>query len=161
MVYEGDFVGGIISGEHKKKVGQDAKFFPFPAAKGGKAPVVGGGDAAVVLKAGKHREAAMRLLEFLATPEAAAIWAKAGGFISPNESVQPEVYQDATTRATAEALVKAGDSVRFDMSDQAPAAFGGTQGAGEWKLLQDFLKNPSDVDGIASELEASAAKAYG
>ena len=30
------------------------------------------------------------------------------------------------------------------MSDQAPAAFGGTKGAGEWKLLQDFLRDPSD-----------------
>jgi len=28
-------------------------------------------------------------------------------------------------------------------------------------LLQDFLKNPKDVDGIASKLEAAATKAYG
>jgi alpha-glucoside transport system substrate-binding protein len=46
------------------------------------------------------------------------------------------------------------------MSDQAPAAFGGTKGKGEWKALQDFLKNPKDVAGTQSALEASASKAY-
>jgi alpha-glucoside transport system substrate-binding protein len=46
------------------------------------------------------------------------------------------------------------------MSDLAPAAFGGTPGQGEWKILQDFLAKPSNVDGTASKLEASAAKAF-
>ena len=30
-----------------------------------------------------------------------------------------------------------------------------------WKLLQDFLQNPDDVDGTASKLEAAAKAAYG
>ncbi len=47
------------------------------------------------------------------------------------------------------------------MSDQAPAAFGGTKGAGEWKILQDFLRDPSDPQKTAAELEKAAAKAYG
>ncbi|MFG2194708.1 ABC transporter substrate-binding protein [Streptomyces sp. NPDC048639] len=160
MVYEGDFVGGIVSGEFKKKVGKDAKFFGFPAVKGGEAPIVAGGDAATVLKAGKNREAAMKLVEFMATPEAAKIWAEAGGFISPNEKLNLDAYQDETSRKTAESIVKAGNAVRFDLSDLAPAAFGGTQGAGEWKALQDFLRNPSDPQGAAEKLEAAAAKAY-
>ena len=46
------------------------------------------------------------------------------------------------------------------MSDQAPQAFGGTPGKGEWKDLQDFLKNPKDVAGTQQKLEADAAKAY-
>ena len=46
------------------------------------------------------------------------------------------------------------------MSDLQPAAFGGTVGQGEFKIFQDFLKNPSNVDGVAQELETSAAKAY-
>ncbi|MBC7269719.1 MAG: carbohydrate ABC transporter substrate-binding protein, partial [Streptomyces sp.] len=62
--------------------------------------------------------------------------------------------------ATAKSLVDAGDSVRFDMSDQAPAAFGGTKGVGEWKILQDFLRDPSDPEATAAELEKAAAKAY-
>ncbi len=90
------------------------------------------------------------------------MWAEAGGFLSPNKNVDPASYGDDVTRATAKSLVAAGDadSVRFDMSDQAPASFGGTKGAGEWKLLQDFLRDPSDPKATAAKLEAAAAKAY-
>ncbi|WP_329295742.1 ABC transporter substrate-binding protein [Streptomyces sp. NBC_01455] len=160
MVYEGDFVAGVAHDQFKKTIGKDANFFAFPAVDGGTAPVVSGGDAAVVLKDGKNAKAGMKLLEYLATPEASAVWAKAGGYLSPNKSLPLDAYSDAVTRATAKSLVDAGDSVRFDMSDQAPAAFGGTKGAGEWKLLQDFLRDPSNPKGTAAELETAAAKAY-
>ncbi|MFC7893867.1 ABC transporter substrate-binding protein [Streptomyces sp. NPDC057381] len=160
MVYEGDFVAGVAKDQFGKEIGKDADFFPFPAVDGGEAPVVSGGDAAVVLKDGKNSEAGMALLEYLATPEAAAVWAEAGGFLSPNKNLDLASYGDDVTRATAESLVGAGNSVRFDMSDQAPAAFGGTKGAGEWKILQDFLRDPSDPTATAAELEAAAAKAY-
>ncbi|MCH0540009.1 carbohydrate ABC transporter substrate-binding protein [Streptomyces sp. MUM 203J] len=161
MVYEGDFVAGVAKDEFGRKIGEDAAFFPFPPVGGGDAPVVSGGDAAVVMKDGKNRKAAMAFLEYLATPEAAAVWAAEGGFISPNRSLDLGAYGDATLRATAKSLVDAGDTVRFDMSDQAPAAFGGTKGAGEWKILQDFLRNPSKPEATAAALEAAAAKAYG
>ncbi|MFJ6944186.1 ABC transporter substrate-binding protein [Streptomyces wuyuanensis] len=160
MVYEGDFVAGVAKDQFGKKIGEDASFFPFPAVDGGKAPVVSGGDAAVVLKDGKNQKAAMAFLEYLATPEAAAVWAEAGGFLSPNKKLDLASYGDDTTRETAKSLIDAGDSVRFDMSDQAPAAFGGTKGAGEWKLLQDFLRDPSDPKATAARLEDAAAKAY-
>ncbi|MEU8763606.1 ABC transporter substrate-binding protein [Streptomyces sp. NPDC048659] len=161
MVYEGDFVGGVAKDEFGKKPGVDAKFFPFPAVGTGTPPVVSGGDAAVVLKDAKNGAGGMKLLEFLATPEAAEVWAGAGGFLSPNKNVKPEAYGDDTARATAKSLVDAGDTVRFDMSDQAPAAFGGTKGAGEWKILQDFLRDPSNPKATAAALEDAAAKAYG
>ncbi|MFQ3562227.1 ABC transporter substrate-binding protein [Streptomyces gramineus] len=160
MVYEGDFVAGVAHDQFGKTIGKDANFFPFPAVGTGKAPVVSGGDAAVVLKDGKNAKAGMKLLEYLATPEASAVWAKAGGYLSPNKDLPLDSYVDDVTRATAKSLVDAGDSVRFDMSDQAPAAFGGTKGAGEWKLLQDFLRDPSDPKATAAKLEAAAAKAY-
>ncbi|MFF5408299.1 ABC transporter substrate-binding protein [Streptomyces misionensis] len=160
MVYEGDFVGGVAHDQYGKTVGKDADFFPFPAVEGTNAPVVSGGDAAVVLKAGKHRTAAMKLLEYLGSPEAAAVWAGEGGFLSPNKKLSLSSYPDDVTKATAKSLIEAGDSVRFDMSDQAPAAFGGTKGAGEWKVLQDFLRDPSDPKATAAALEFSAAKAY-
>ncbi|MET9444530.1 ABC transporter substrate-binding protein [Streptomyces sp. NPDC006610] len=160
MVYEGDFVAGVAKDQFGRTIGKDADFFPFPPVGDGEAPVVSGGDAAVVLKDGKNRKAGQALVEYLATPEAAAVWAEAGGFLSPNKKLDLAAYGDDVTRATAESLVNAGDSVRFDMSDQAPAAFGGTKGAGEWKLLQDFLRDPSDPEGTAAKLEAAAAKAY-
>jgi hypothetical protein len=46
------------------------------------------------------------------------------------------------------------------MSDQQPAAFGATDGQGEWKLFQDFVSDPSNVVGISQQLESAAAQAY-
>ncbi|MDX2765516.1 ABC transporter substrate-binding protein [Streptomyces europaeiscabiei] len=160
MVYEGDFVAGVAKDQFGRKIGEDADFFPFPPVGGGEAPVVSGGDAAVVLKDGKDTKAGMALLEYLATPEAAAVWAGTGGFLSPNKKLDLTSYGDDVTRTTAKSLIAAGDSVRFDMSDQAPASFGGTKGAGEWKILQDFLRDPSDPKATAAQLETAAAKAY-
>ncbi|MFF3610172.1 ABC transporter substrate-binding protein [Streptomyces sp. NPDC002580] len=155
MVFEGDFVAVNIA-ETKAEIGTDAKVFPFPAV-GDKAPVVSGGDAAVILKDSK---AAQALVTFLASPDAATIQAKLGGYLSPNKRVEPSAYPNAVQRKMAEALIAAGDDFRFDMSDQAPQAFGGTPGKGEWKALQDFLKNPKDVAGTQAKLEADAAAAY-
>lgn len=157
MVYEGDFVQVTI-GDAKAKVGTDAKVFPFPAIGSGAAPVVSGGDAAVVLKDSK---AAQALVTFLASPDAATIQAKLGGYLSPNKNVDLSSYPNDVQRKIAQSLVAAGDNFRFDMSDQAPQAFGGTPGKGEWKILGDFLANPSDVAGAQSKLEAAAAQAYG
>ena len=69
------------------------------------------------------------------------------------------VYPDAITRRTTSAIAEATDVV-FDMSDQQPGSFGATVGQGEWGLFQDFLRNPSDVNGIAAKLEAAARAAY-
>ena len=156
MVYEGDFVPGVITEQTKAKVGTDAKFFPFPAV-GQQAPVVGGGDAATMMK---DTPGAKALMAFLATPDAAKAWAEQGGFTSPNKSLDLSVYPDEIQRGIAKSVIDAGDKFRFDMSDLAPAAFGGTKGEGEWADLQNFLKNPSDVDGAAKKLEADAAKAF-
>ncbi|MEC4020464.1 ABC transporter substrate-binding protein [Streptomyces sp. H27-D2] len=156
MVFEGDFVAVNIADETDAKIGADAKVFPFPAV-GEQPPVVSGGDVAVALKDNKGAQA---LLTFLASTDAAEIWAESGGYISPNKELDLAAYPNAVQRGIAKALIAAGDDFRFDMSDQAPAAFGGTKGEGEWKGLQDFLKNPKDVAGAQRELEADAAKAY-
>ncbi|MFD3586430.1 ABC transporter substrate-binding protein [Streptomyces sp. NPDC058683] len=156
MVYEGDFVQVNI-GQTKAKVGTDAKVFPFPAV-GSAAPVVSGGDAAVIFKDSKGAQA---LATFLASPDAATIQAKLGGYLSPNKSVPNSAYPNEVQRTIANSLIASGDDFRFDMSDQAPQAFGGTPGKGEWKDLQDFLKNPKDVAGTQAKLEKDAAAAYG
>jgi alpha-glucoside transport system substrate-binding protein len=156
MVYEGDFVQVNIA-ETDAEIGTDAKVFPFPSV-GDTPPVVSGGDAAVILK---DSEAAQALATFLASPDAASIQAKLGGYLSPNKNVPNSAYPNEVQRTTAKALIDAGDDFRFDMSDQAPQAFGGTPGKGEWKALQDFLKDPSDIAGTQRQLEADAAAAYG
>ncbi|MBA0049514.1 extracellular solute-binding protein [Streptomyces sp. AJS327] len=155
-VFEADFVGVNIEGDTNARIGEDAQVHPFPAV-GAKPPVVTAGDAAVALKSG---EGAQALLTFLASTDAAGIWAEAGAYLSPNRKLDRSAYPNDVQRAIATALIRAGDDFRFDMSDQAPAAFGGTKGKGEWKALQDFLKNPDDVRGAQRALESAAAQSY-
>ncbi|MEV0849593.1 ABC transporter substrate-binding protein [Streptomyces sp. NPDC049954] len=156
MVFEADFVGINIA-QTDAKIGTDAKVFPFPAVGDGKAPAVVGGDAAVALTDSKGAQA---LLTYLASPEAAGIWAKTGGFVSPNKSLDFGAYPDPVQRDIAKSLIAAGDDIRYDMSDQMPQAFGGSPGKGEWKALQDFLGQPKNVTAIQRRLESDAAKAY-
>jgi len=73
--------------------------------------------------------------------------------------IPASAYPDEITRKTATAIGKA-QVFRFDLSDLQPASFGGTVGQGEFKIFQDFLKSPSNVNGIAQSLESAAAKAY-
>jgi alpha-glucoside transport system substrate-binding protein len=86
-----------------------------------------------------------------------------GGFISPNKRLDFAAYPDATLRQVAQSLIRAGatSQFRFDMSDQEPPKFGGTPAQGEWKILQDFIADPSDVTGTARRLEAAARQDYG
>jgi len=156
MVIEGDFVPGVVADKTdlKAKTGYDV--FPFPTMGDGGSAVVGGGDSLVMFK---DTPASRALLTYLTSPEGAEIWVKRGGFSSPNKSVPESAYPDEVTRTTATAIAAA-DTFRFDMSDLAPAAFGGTPGQGEWKILQDFLSDPSDAQGTAQKLEAAAAKAF-
>jgi len=156
MVIEGDFVPGVVASKSPLKPLTGYNQFPFPSIGGSKPAVMGGGDIVVMFK---DSPGARALLTYLATPAAATIWAKRGGFSSPNKNVPASAYRDPIGRATAVALANA-QIFRFDMSDLQPAAFGSSTGQGEWKLFQDFLQNPKNVDGIAAELEKAAAKAY-
>ena len=155
-VYEGDFVIGNIQSDTKAEVGKTAQFYDFPSINGSEPSVVGGGNVAVQLKDNKGAAA---LMSYLATPEAASIWVKEGGFTSPNKEVDVSAYPDDVSKKIAEALVNA-KIFRFDMSDLAPSAFGGTKGAGEWQILINFLENPTDVAGTQQQLESAAQAAW-
>jgi alpha-glucoside transport system substrate-binding protein len=155
MVIEGDFVPGVAT--TKATAGTDYSQFAFPSINGSPPAVVGGGDSVVMFK---DNPAARAFLTYLGGAEAGTIAAKfSGGFSSPNKNVPGSAYSDAISRATALALSHA-KVFRFDLSDLQPAAFGGTVGQGEFKIFQDFLKNPKNVNGIAAALEKSAAAAY-
>jgi hypothetical protein len=156
MVVEGDFVPGVVAGKNPLKPVSGYNVFPFPVIGSAKNYVEGGGD---MLMSFKDTPAIRALVEYLATGEAQTIWAKLGGYTAPAKTVAASAYPDAITRTTASAVGKA-KVFRFDLSDLQPASFGGTVGQGEFKLFQDFLKNPSNAKGIAKQLEAAAAKAY-
>jgi alpha-glucoside transport system substrate-binding protein len=159
MIYEGDFVGSTITTVGASlKPGTDFDFFTFPSINGSPSAVVGGGDVAVMLK---DTPQARALIKYLASPDAGTTWAKLGGFTSPNKNVSTDSYPDAIAKKGAQALIDAGNNFSFDMSDLAPAAFGGTEGSGEWGDLQNWLRNPSDVQSAQAALERDAKAAFG
>ncbi|WP_188190591.1 ABC transporter substrate-binding protein [Nonomuraea sp. SYSU D8015] len=155
MVIEADFVA-TEANQAGAKVGEEAKYVPFPKV-GDTAPVILGGDVAVAMK---DNPGAMALLQFLASAEGGAVWAKLPGYLSPNKNVSPDNYPDELTKQLGQTIISAGDTVRYDMSDLAPSAFGATDGKGEWKVLQDFVRNPNDIKGAQAALEAEAKKAW-
>jgi alpha-glucoside transport system substrate-binding protein len=155
MVIEGDFVPGVATTKGLKPL-VDYNMTPFPSISGSPPVAVTSGDTVIMFK---DSPAARAWITYLATPEASIIWAKRGGFTSPNKKVPLSAYSDTLTRASARGLQTA-TATRFDLSDLEPPAFGATTGQGEWKIFQDFLKNPKDINGTASALESAAAKAF-
>jgi alpha-glucoside transport system substrate-binding protein len=154
MVIEGDFVPGVVKTSLQPEQGYNV--FAFPSIDGSPPSVVGGGDIFVMFT---DNEATRAFVSYLATPEAAEIWARRGGFSSPNKQLDPSVYPDPILRQTAGAIGEA-KAFAFDLSDLQPAAFGATPGRGLWKQFQDFLQSPTRADAIQKQMEASAKAAY-
>ena len=156
QVIEADFVESEITNSTPAEPETGFNVFDFPAIDGSGSAVVGGGDSIIMFN---DSPASRALVEYLATPEAAEIWARRGGYSSANKNVPDDAYEDPLLRETATAIGDA-ETFRFDLSDLQPAAFGATVGQGMWKEFQDFLRNPDDVDGTAEALERSAARAF-
>ncbi len=154
MVIEADFVPGVVETTLEAETGYN--FFTFPSINDSPASVVAKGNLVIAFR---DTPAVRAFMEYLVSPESAEIWVKRGGFATPNKNVDPASYPDPLLRETSETLSGA-ETLRFDLGDLQPSAFGATVGQGMWKLFQDLLKTPSDVDGIARQLEADAAKAF-
>lgn len=161
MLYEADFVAAEIHRLGTVAVGDGARFFDWPSIDGSPPAVVTAGDQAVAFT---DTPAAMALIAFLASPEAAAIAAGQGGFLSANRNLPRTAYPDPVTRELADALRDA-ELLRFDLSDLTPQAFGGGTHASMWRLLQEFLAqagaaagpgSPGDPAVLAQRLEAAA-----
>ena len=157
MIAEGDFVPGVAGEANPLEPETGFNVFAFPSINDSDPAVVGGGDLVVMFK---DNPVAKAFMEFLTTPEAAEIRAKQGGFSSANKNIDESAYPDPIQRETAAGLANA-EIFRFDLSDLQPSEFGGTVGQGLFKLFQDFLKAPDDIDGITTQMEAAAAKAFG
>lgn len=157
MVQGADFLAAVVDTRTAAELGVDVDVFPFPGRGRGLPTVVGGGDVAVMLTSSAAADA---LLRYLATPRAAAIWARRGGFLSPNLNLDLSAYRDEITRSMARNLLDAGEGFRFDLSDLAPPDFGGRNDAGMQQELRNFLVR-RNVDRTAQGLERAAAAAYG
>jgi len=156
MVIEADFVESVITDSTEAEPETGFNVFDFPAVEGSDPAVVGGGDSIIMFE---DSPAAQALIEYLASPEAAEIWAQRGGYSSANQNVDENAYEDPLLRQTATALAEA-ETFRFDLSDLQPAEFGATVGQGMWRAFQDFLRDPDDVEGTQRALERAAARAF-
>jgi len=104
--------------------------FPFPVPNGdqrNEEAIQGAGDVAMLLHSTAQAKA---LVQYLATPQSAAIWAKLGGFASPNKKVPLSAYPDPVAKADAKQLVNAKSFV-FSLDD--------LQGSWEKSLWTDML----------------------
>lgn len=134
MVLGADFMLPVV--RRLAPLAPPVDWFPMPAPPGGAAPVLVGGDLAVLL-AGAG-EGGRTLVEWLARAEAARDWAAAGGFVSLRSDVDeyPPQYRpellDQVRNGEAGAL-------GFDLSDRLGGPLSGGDGRGLWRLLQRFL----------------------
>src|SRR5439155_12940793 len=103
MVIEGDFVPTAAPNNPLKPV-TGYNVFDFPSINGSKPTAVGGGDIVTMLK---DNAASRALINYLASRAAATIWAKRGGFSSPNKAVPPSAYPNTLQRKSDAVLVKA------------------------------------------------------
>jgi ABC-type glycerol-3-phosphate transport system substrate-binding protein len=159
IVYEASFVATTITGDKlPAKVGTDAKFFPFPSINGSQPVLEAAGDFAIAFS---QKPVVQAFLDYVASADAqkALVSASGSGFLSANKNVAASDYPDATLGQLAQQLVSVGNNFRFDMSDQMPAAFGGTPNKGEWADLQNFLAN-GNVKQAQQKLESDASAAY-
>jgi ABC-type glycerol-3-phosphate transport system substrate-binding protein len=165
MVFEGDFLVSLVEPYvDSAGLGTTANFFDFPSFFAGRPPsVMAGGDIAVMTR---NTGNAAKLIQYLASPDSARIWAAKGGLVSPNIHVPLQTYPDPVSRQSATELINA-KVVRFDLSDLLPPSFGSTPNAGLWAGLYDLLTLPPEqrtseesIKQTLSTLEARAKSAY-
>jgi alpha-glucoside transport system substrate-binding protein len=152
MVFGGSEVSAVLPAVKGTRPMNQFGVFCFPAIGKPPARVIGRADVVVMLR---DSRAARALVQYLATPTAATIWAKRGAFLSPNRKVALNAYPSDTSRSLARALTQA-SAFRLDLSEQQPASFRTQLG----RLLQRFIGNPSSLDQITKELEAAYVATY-
>lgn len=134
--------------------GVDYDQFKFPEIDStfGK-PLMGNASFALLLN---NDPEAQSLIQFLATPDAAEVWAARGGFIALNGGVNPNVYADDVMRALAQHFVNAEDFV-FDLDDQLPDEVQ----LCVWAMMLDYVANQDQVESILQEMEDCATTYQG
>lgn len=156
LFLSGSFVGGIIAETFPDLVcGEDFDFFDFPEPGDMFGDtLMGGGDVMMMFN---DRPEVRAMMQWLASPESATIWATAeeGAILSPNTGVPLESYD--VCKAKEAQQIAASDVFVFDGSDLAPGAVGGDA---MFVALQDYLADPDSMMEILENLEDAADAAY-
>jgi len=154
MYYLGDFTEGFITKQFPSvKAGETYDFFPWPSITaqydGG---ITGGCDVVVVFKDTPQSQS---FIKYLASAKAQIIWAKLGGYTSPNKSVSLEAYPNPIAKKSAQMLTAA-STFRIGAGD----LMGGAVQAEFWKQSTEFVKNPTKLDDQLAAIEAKAKEQY-
>ena len=156
LFLSGSFVGGIISETFPDLVcGEDYDWFDFPEPGDMHGDtLMGGGDVIMMFN---DRPEVRAMMNWLASPESATIWATApeGAILSPNTGVPIESYDACKAKEAQQ--IGATDVFVFDGSDLAPGAVGGDA---MFVALQDYLADPDSMMDILEALEDAADAAY-
>ena len=97
-------------------------------------------------------------MSYLARPEAATIWAKRAVFLAQQGRAGERLPGCDHPRDRHGAREGQDLPLRHVRPPARRVRWHG--GQGEWQILQNFLRNPNDIDGTASKLEAAATRAY-
>lgn len=159
---EATFVGaGLRSALPSDKEGVDYSAFSFPLIKSYPAlPVTVGINGIIMFH---NTPGARALMTCLTDPNAHAVWARLGGYLSPNTAVPASAYPDALTRSIAATLSKSSKAglVRVGADDLMPIAVGGSPAGCMPVELQKWFKTPSSYPARMSALESCAKRVYG
>ena len=133
--------------------GTDYNFFPLPDINSQYTGAhVVAGDAWSMFNDTPQAE---KMIKYLTTADAQAIWVKRGGKISPNNKVPLEDYPDALSKSTAQILVKT-QIGKYDAGDLMPADMKNAY----WGAVLKFAANQGQLDSILANLDSIQAKAY-
>ncbi|MEV4660063.1 extracellular solute-binding protein [Micromonospora sp. NPDC049301] len=139
MVFEADFTDEVVGRFRPGK--EMPATFRFPSARpGAVGPLIVGGDAAVAFA---DARGGVELVEWLTRADSFQPWLDAGGYLSPNTSISLDRYTDPVRHKLAGEM-RAPGTLRFDLSDQLPGPFTGSDGVGIWRIMQDFFADVTD-----------------
>ncbi|MEU4337777.1 extracellular solute-binding protein [Micromonospora lupini] len=138
MVFEADFTAEVVG--RFRRGPEEPVTFRFPSAGTGGGALIVGGDVAVVFA---DARGGVELVEWLTRADAFRPWLRAGGYLSPNTTIALTDYADPVRRQLAREM-RGPDTLHFDLSDQLPGAFTGSDGVGIWRIMQDFFADVTD-----------------
>lgn len=152
MVPGGSAVLPVLASSNAVRPLSQFGVFPFPQLTASSAPkAIGDADAVVLAKDSPQARA---LVEYLATPQAAEIWAGRGGdFLSPNENVPASAYSVPQLATLAHAVASA-NTFRFPLADLKPAPFRLTLD----RQLERYLTTPSVAGDVVAHIAIAAGE---
>ncbi len=131
----------------------DFNFFPLPDINTQYAGAhVVAGDAWSMFK---DTPQARKLIQYLTTADAQAIWVKRGGKLAVNKQVPLDDYPDQLSKESAQ-IITTTQIGRYDATDQMPA----DMKAAAWADLVKFIQNQGQLDSILAHLDQVQASAY-